>query len=202
MKRAYENLRLLVKTNPLALSTIKDKSLLRVANSYLPYDTGIEIECSYKKGFYAESIKAFKNIPHIKAVDCDGSEQRFRIPKGINGLICLYHLSLALKKYSNLNPDSGIHYHIDCTDISLKRYCIIANRHTMSPDTFILKALKSWGYTGTYNSWQVSRQKTAVRFHARYQTIEFRIGEMTFDYELLIKRIINCQNITRKLKSK
>ena len=65
----------------------------------------------------------------------------------------------------------------------------------------MLKALKSWNYKGSYNTWTISNYRTAIRIPTEHSTIEYRIGEMSFDYELIIKRIIHCQNITRRLKS-
>ena len=201
MQHGYKFVRQAMKVLPLSLANVQGK-LQSVANSYLPYSTGLEIECTIKGDISSSVIVlAFNNIPNIMAVDIDYGEQRFRIPNGITGAICLYNICERLKIMSRLNMTSGIHYHIDCTDITREKYFMIANLHCRNKQSFILKALESWGYTGSYNAWEVSNQKQAVRFHERYQTIEFRIGEMTFDYELMIKRILHCQNIVRKLKA-
>ena len=78
------------------------------------YSTGFEIECSCKEDV---NFKAFRNIPNIIEADVNTcNEQRFRIPNGIEGLQCLFNISIVLKKEALLNPGSGIHYHIDCTD--------------------------------------------------------------------------------------
>lgn len=203
MQQGYGFIRDAIKSFPLPLDKLESK-LKSVANSYLPYSTGMEIECNIKStnGSRRDSIfveEMFKSISNIMAVDIDNHEQRFRIPKGVEGAICLYNITEKLKEYSSLNPASGIHYHIDFTDITRDQFNNLLEQHR-GTNSFILKALKSWDYKGNYNSWYVSGAKDAVRFHKTYQTVEFRIGEMTFDYELIMKRILHCQNICKKLK--
>lgn len=201
MQQGYKFVREAIKMLPLPLAQVEGK-LRRVANSYLPYSTGIEIECHVKRIADTSDLlnDHFRSISNIMDVNIDYGEQRFRIPKGVSGAICLYEICENLKLYSALNMGSGIHYHIDCSDITEDAFQKLMCLHCMNPDSFILKALKSWGYTGKYNSWQVSGYKEAVRFHENYKTVEVRIGEMTFDYELMMKRILHCQNIVRKLK--
>ncbi len=200
MQQGYSFIRAAIKSFPLPLAKLKGK-LKGVANSYLPYSTGMEIECHFKHNDYPSSvmIDIFNQIEHIMAVDIDYGEQRFRIPNGIKGAICLYNICEKLKLFSTLNLASGIHYHVDFTDITKNQFNNLLEQHK-GTNSFILKALKSWDYKGSYNSWYVSGAKDAVRFHKTYQTVEFRIGEMTFDYELMIKRILHCQNICKKLK--
>lgn len=201
MQHGYKGLRDMIKLCPLPLVGLPQK-LKNVAETYLPYDTGIEIECGYKENIYSSDFRKYLlRIPNIKEVDCDQSEQRFRIPNGIKGMICLWNISEILKDKALLNPKSGIHYHIDLSDISTEQFNVLKEIHCNNPNSFILKSLKSWKYTGNYNTWNVSTIKHAVRFHSQYKTLEIRIGEMTFDYELLIKRILHCQNIVRSLKA-
>jgi len=201
MHRPYKMVKDCVRHNPLPLLAIKDEKLLKIAKSSLKYDTGIEIECSQGEEYLS---KYFRNIPNILQVSNDSEEQRYRIPNGINGLVCLYTLCETLKKYSLLNPASGIHYHIDCTDMSENNWefltAILYRQKSLNKLNWILNSLSSWNYKGTYNVWKVSTNKTVVRIHEEYKTIEFRIGEMSFDYEVLVKRIIHCQNIVHKLK--
>lgn len=192
MKNGYRVTREIVKANPLLLSTIQDKKLLEYAESLWPYETGIEIECSLI-GFK----KAFKIISGILDVNIDSTEQRFRIPKGIQGMKVLYSLCQVLKQQSALNKDSGIHYHIDFRDCFNRINENFIQRH----ESWMLNELKSWKYTGTFNTWKCTYDKTAVKYHQSYQTIEFRIGEMSFDYEVIIKRILHAQQICRRLKN-
>lgn len=198
MRNGYRMVRDAVKQCPLPLLYIKEKNLLKCAEDMLPYSVGIEIECRMKNSFSENLCK--QCIPELISIDCDLSELRFRIPNGIKGMIALYKLSDFLKEHAELNLESGIHYHIDFTDIKKENFDLLRRIHSGS-HSFILKSLKSWDYKGNFNTWEVSNRKTAVKFHSGYKTLEFRIGEMTFDYELLMKRIINCQNISRALKS-
>jgi hypothetical protein len=201
MKRGYSMVREAVRQCPLPLSSI-DGKLRQYAESLLPYFTGIEIECSHIDKFSSRELDDvfLDEIPELLSSKTDVYEKRFKIPKGIQGFITLYNLSEALKKYCRLNVESGIHYHIDFMDTSFSAFQELKMAH-FGTNSWILKALKSWNYTGEFNRWEVSSTKTAVRFHPIYQTLEFRIGEMTFDYELLVKRILHCQNISRALKS-
>lgn len=207
MFKGYKIVKESVLHYPLQLLELKDKKLIAYAESFLKYDTGFEIECNFKLDNTKDiinSVKRFKEIPNIVHVSCDSMEQRFRIPTGIKGLICLYETCKLLKQESALNVDSGIHYHIDFTKESYKNkyneYWFRSNDFIKSNNDWILKALKSWNYKGKFNNWVCSKDKTAVKFHENYGTVEFRIGEMTFDYSLMIKRIIHCQNISTKIK--
>jgi hypothetical protein len=113
MLHGYKGMRSAIFSTPHLLLNYPDK-LRSIAESYLPYDTGIEIECMLSKSY---NIENFKSITNIKAVDIDREESRFRIPNGINGMVCLYDICTQLKRNHELNPLSGIHYHIDMTDI-------------------------------------------------------------------------------------
>lgn len=205
MERGYANLRELVNTNPLGFLVGYDSKLTRIAENYLPYSTGIEIECGYLGG---RSTNIFshdaRNIPDIMDVDCDLNEKRFRIPAGIKGMICLYRICELVKKDCELNMKSGIHYHIDCTDLPFDKFFYDENNERSkwySHGEWMLKILDNWGYKGTYNSRSVSSSGSNwVRISTEHKTLEFRIGEMSFDYQVLIKRIISCQKITRMFK--
>jgi len=187
------------------------KNLQDEAEKYLPYSTGFEIECTMnREAVFNDRIRSyyetetlhndiFRNIPNIIQVSNDTAEQRYRIPAGVKGLICLYDICNNLVKYSKINKLSGIHYHVDMTDVwySIQSHHISLNRD------WILKALESWKYTGKYNKRgvEISRyNNTWVRLNGDYRTAEIRIGEMSFDYKLLVKRIIHCNNIIKALK--
>lgn len=218
MFRGYKVVRELVHTNPLPLLAIKDKTLIRYANSLLPYSIGIEIECSSKPEFINDSLRkhiAKRDIPYIIEVNFDSYEQRFRIPSGIKGFICLYHISEFLKKYCEMNMGSGNHYHVDMTDMPIwsrreqssvqdREEAIIRETLITMEKGWILKTLKKeWDYKGTYNKWDVETDMAKVlSFNTGHMTAEFRLGEMTFDYALLTKRILNCTNIVHNLKAK
>lgn len=194
MYQGYKRVREWAKTCPLLLLTLKDKKLIEYAESLLPYSAGFEIECSKGENF---SDNDFRKIPDIMEVKTDSYEQRFRIPKGIKGMICLWNICEQLKISSLLNMKSGIHYHTDFNDVDFQEVILNIRKNK----AWILKALESWGYTGTYNRWDVTTGKQAVRFHQSYNTMEVRIGEMTFEYPLMIERIMHCQNISKRIKA-
>lgn len=186
----------LIKNTPNVLET-HSKDVIRVGNYYLPYSTGIEIECEQSAKF---NVEEFINIPNIMDVNIDKFEQRFRIPPGIKGLVCLYQISNTLSKNSLLNLDSGNHYHIDFTD----SYELLSEEGINDNEEWILRELDSWEYKGTYNrrACKFNTNHNWVRFQEGFKTMEIRIGEMTFDYGLLFKRITHANHIARKLKNK
>ncbi len=201
MHKAYRNVKGLVMTSPFLLAYLKDSSLIEYAESFLKEDTGIEIECQLKdEGGYWREPKVFDDIPDLVEFKGTGDEQRFRIPKGIKGLVCLWNICAALKKYAKLNLGSGIHYHINFAEAQKMIGYGYENLFISENNDWLMKAIKSWNYKGRYNRMEFTDSKTAVKYHSYHQTIEYRIGEMTFDYELMIKRIIHCQNMTYLLK--
>lgn len=178
----------------LALDNAEEIGLL-----YLPYSTGIELEC-FKKETY--NLAAFEAIPNIMAVNVDDSEQRYRIPNGIKGLVCLYNLCETLTEHSLLNRGSGLHYHVDFTD----KPQLINSEYLDRHKEWILEELETWNYRGTFNTKDVYIDSRAwVRFcSGNYSkekiTMEVRIGEMSFSYSILAKRIIHCNKIAQKIK--
>lgn len=164
-----------------------------LSDSYLPYDTGIEIECSYNyKNNKPYSKSVFDHISNIVENNSTESEQRLRIPTGLIGLKCVWDICEVLQEDFILSS-SGIHLHIDLT----KYYdSNIQNKFKNNSD-FIKKELDTWNYKGTYNKWRDDLSGGWVGFNFIFKTIEFRICEMTFNYEKLIKRIIHCQYIVK-----
>ena len=199
-------------TIPIALDAT-DKDVIEAGDYLLPYsigiewesrlayvidsETGLERERTYKEAFQIK--QEFLAIPHIIDVDINtNDEQRIRIPSGINGLQCLYQVTLLLKKYCELNNKSGIHYHVDCTGV----YKHFTSSHRRRNEDWIIKELEQWGYEGTYNTKRIGEGHNWVRFQAGFQTMEYRIGEMTFDYHLLFKRIAHACKITELFRVK
>jgi hypothetical protein len=209
MKSAYKNLRSCIFQHPKFLLDMSPK-MIDIAERMLPYSTGIEIESKYNySGGICEYDNLLRTVPNIMEADCDGYEQRIRIPSGVKGMICLYNVLQIMKANSTINPQSGIHYHIDFTDVwdDFKKQFINTwddtNEEFKKHEKWILNALKSWNYKGIYNKWEIdysSCSSSVVRFQNDFKTMEIRIGEMTFDYPLMIKRIIHAQKIARRLK--
>lgn len=189
-----ESIDYLISNIPLILDN-KDTNVKEVGMYYLPFSVGIEIECDQKATFNEE---IFKDIPNIMHVQCDNSEQRFRIPNGIQGLQCLYEITENLIEFCNLNIKSGIHYHIDCTDF----YDKINDKFVEDKEQEMLLELDKWCYKGTYNHRSIKFRAghTWIRFQDSFKTMEFRIGEMTFDYKLLFNRIIHASTIVNNFK--
>ena len=185
------NIDTILKTIPLALD-VEDKIVQKLALFYFPYSVGFEIETM------TENIRIFDEIPYLIENKSSISELRFRIPNGIKGIQCLFNISIYLKKYAELNPDSGIHYHIDCTDV----YNLFSTDFIDKYSDYILTELDKWKYKGTYNPRKCvfSSSRNWVRFKDTLKTMEIRIGEMTFDYELLFERIRHSSEIVKTLK--
>lgn len=180
----------LLKT-PLSLLVIKDQATINQLNSIIPYSTGFEIECDKSPIF---DTKNFTNIPDIIDVNCDSTEQRYRIPNGLKGIICLYNICDQLRYNSLLNPASGIHYHIDATYKNEE-----IQKVTLRNKTWILNELDSWEYKGTYNARDIGIGSYWIRLNS-LKTLEFRLGDMSFNFNYILKRISHCNSIVRRVK--
>lgn len=198
MHKGYKAVRELIQHAPLQLLKLKEPKLIAYANSLWPRDVGIEVETMMQE---YDSNEVFQHIPKLIEDESSTSELRFRLPSGIDGIISLYQLSQWLIKTQKLNPKSGIHYHIDMTDSiywdKFDENCSEFTKHFLKKQEWLLKELDKWGYSGHFNTREISTTKRWVRLHKWYHTMEFRIGEMTFDYELLLKRILHCQRLCK-----
>lgn len=194
MEASTSSIKDILSRTPRALDMF-NTDVIEAGKFYLPYSIGIEVESPQKPEF---TETAFKDIPNIMAVDCSNHEQRFRIPNGIEGLNCLFDISMLLKELCEFNPDSGIHYHVDFTDT----YHLLSFEKIESNKKWILTELDKWGYTGEYNRREFNHGMGHcwLRCQSGFKTIECRIGEMTFDYELLYKRITHLSDIMRRFK--
>lgn len=196
LKEEEESINDIISKVPIALNCNRPE-VIRAGEYFLPYSTGFEIECDKLPEYNKEAFTSIPNILEVRGGDYKNDEQRFRIPNGIKGLNCLYNISQQLKLNSALNLGSGIHYHIDCTDIFDK----ITDEDIKEYKDIILARLDQWDYRGTYNDRNVARHRCWVRVHSSYKTFEFRIGEMTFEYDLLFKRIVDANDIVRDFKN-
>jgi hypothetical protein len=188
----------LVNNNPLSLLVIKDKETIDYINNLIPYSSAFEIECDmvgnpkYGSIEWENHNNTFKAIPDIMAVSNDTNEQRYRIPNGLKGIICLFNICTQLKMHSLLNPLSSIHYHVDCTDYWGEAFKdkVIRNQD------WILSELDTW----LGNDIAINRSMECWFKINDLKTIEFRLGEMTFDYRIILKRIMHCNSMVRKFK--
>lgn len=180
------------------LQVLTDRDLK--PDDYWFYDVGIEIECSPLDGFSeSDKLEELKELNIFKDIQLTKDEQRFRLPKGTSGFYALHKLSRFMKKYYAFNDLSGIHYHIDFSDCFDN---LINNESIINISPYLLNELDSWNYKGSYNPRIINLDggSSWVRFQTGFKTMEVRIGEMTFDYNLLLKRILHLQNIAYHLK--
>ena len=204
MERGFRNLRDCVFHNPLGLSCLPSKTI-QLAHWYFPRDAGIEFEIELPnlcnnagdvwslcpEGFLSEDLINEIDELQLRDKSYQYKEQTFRISSGEQGMIQLYKLSHILKKYFSLNPPL-----INTSNCSR----VLENKIT---GEIFLKELDSWGYNGIFNQRElrVMSKGTWINLRWDYGTVEYRIGEMTFDYDLLIKRIVHCHSITRKIEN-
>lgn len=196
------NIDKVLRTNPFLALDISD--IEEIALKYLPYSLGIEVECDNSPTF---NIEEFKSIPDLIALDIDPSEKRFRIPSGLKGLLCIYTVCEKLKT-NCLLTESGIHVHCDFSDImdggEISYYNFIKDHSEILNENreFILQELDKWEYKNTYNKRGIGGGHEWIRLQPSFQTFEFRIIEMTFDYEVLIRRLFHLSLICNLLKAK
>jgi hypothetical protein len=188
-----------VYNHPQALLKLTNKNLLKIVNYMLPYSTGFEIECNSIHD--SNKIKeVFSNIPNIMHVSGGDEEVRFRIPSKLNGLICLQEICNLLPDYFTLNEGSGIHYHIDMTDV----FDSIDKEFIYKHNDYIINELIKWGTAKDTSSSSAAcflNSRGWVNFQSEFKTCEIRIGEMTFDYNVISKRIIDANRIVKYLKN-
>lgn len=183
----------LIKTNPLLLDS-NDPEVIKVGDYYLPYSTGFEIECDVKPGTTKDH---FESIPNLLDLQINNYEQRFRIKSGIEGLKSLRIISDYMIRYGLFNPGSGIHYHVDCTDV----YESFTEENVAENAEWMLEELDTWDYAGQYNKRIISLTTGRwIRFQPGFKTMEFRIGNMAFDYPTLFERIRHANDIVRRFK--
>ena len=197
-ENVIDKLEKIIYNYPLSLNNLKNEYLIEQASSYLPYSVGFEIECNSK---YTDNkiSEVFSKIPDIMDVSGGNYEVRFRIPKGIKGMICLYNICLKLPQYFTLNIGSGIHYHIDFTDFPEAFNHDFIKKH----NDYIIKELIKWKTaldTKSVNAKCYLNTRGWVQFQSGFKTMEVRIGEMTFDYTTIIKRMIDCNRIAKEIK--
>ena len=200
--KGYKTLRDAIKMYPLAIPKMGER-FYKIANTYLPYSIGIEVEAevkySYEEDYFREVLTKALN----KMGSSDTHEQRYRFYYGTKGMIEAYNVCQLMKQHCEAT-DSGIHYHVDLSDLgsTTKYWEFFENNRSVDNDyklddrynfivKFMLNSLNSWDYKGDYNFKRFSLSagdNTWIRYQTNFKTLEFRIGEMTFDYELLIQK--------------
>lgn len=139
----------------------------------------------------------YSKIRRIYDVSVSGDEKR--ISFGTNGLDVLNYFLTQMHETVPFNTGSGIHVHIN-SKVSFrdKRFQYvndISKKYQYVTD----KLITLFNYTGKFNSHIISTEKTAIRFHHTYNTIEYRILPMIYDWDVLLKSIMVCQYCTDKI---
>lgn len=170
----------------------KNKQVKKIVDHYIPLSVGIEVE-TFRKVSYKSEL--FQRIPKIMEVRVNHEEQRYRIPPGINGLICLYLITRETKNHCELDTKGSIHYHIDMTTI----FDIVNEKFIDQNRDWILKELDSWGKIDDNERNILIDTRCWVNMQTTYKTMEIRIGDMSFDYNYLVKKILHCSSIVRRV---
>lgn len=198
MHRPFKMVRDAVRQFPLPLLNYSEE-IKKIADDMLPYTVGMEISINGNSEFektMKENSHLFHKIDYLTS-----REPQVCLKTGLDGFIGLWKLCEILKKTCQLNPRAGIHYNVGREPQRLSQ------RRDYS---WVLSALDSWNYTGDYNLRAVNSDRGKDHVWVNLNRCkgwqddgiaEFRIGEMTFDYELMVKRILHCTNIMRKLLS-
>ena len=189
------NFKDLILINPLFIPS--NKMTEQYFNIALPFDVGIEIETE----IFKSSFDIMQNFNKSIVIQND-TEIKIRISKGLEGAKVLYNFLKLLNKHAYFNNLSGIHYHIDFTTFfdffnnDINKIEKIICQH----ETYILTELDKWNYKGTFNTRRISSNKGDwLSIRKMFKTLEFRIGEMSFDYSLIIKRILHLTEIVKFL---
>jgi hypothetical protein len=99
-----------------------------------------------------------------------------------------------MKDMSIIDEGSSNHYHTDLTDIwSIINVC--GYRHQLSDYDYITESLKEWKTAFNYN------QTSDWWYFNDIGTLEVRIGEPTFDYDIIIKRLMQCSDLCKQIRN-
>jgi hypothetical protein len=133
------------------------------------------------------------------------NEHKIRI-KDFSQLCGLYEILNDMKKYCRLNMGSGIHIHVDVSDVASAFghdvYGVYGNLFKQYLNTKLDEIEQIFypgeHYTGTYNSYkEVCAGKTPfwVAIRPDKTTLEFRIAPMTFDYTTIVTWLVKLNNL-------
>jgi hypothetical protein len=183
----------------------------------VPYRVGIEFECfgavgSYlikdkkkpsnkeirdKLGIYDFSEDEHWHNPNDETSDVNLNEVRVSF-LGYKQLIHFYKTIMILNKCLIIPAEKGgIHIHIDAPFVKEHSHKVVEWFDKNTIQSQILRIFE--GYKGTYNSKGAGTSKGHyVRVAITYNTIEFRIGHLTFDYDTIIRWVIECSKLVRQ----
>jgi len=162
------------------------KHFSKIAEYYLPVDTGIEIECTVPNNWDKNWLDFLNPIENRS-----GSEElRLRIPSGLDGFNMIFNLCEHLNQKNYILTQSANHYHVD-----ISRY--EENIKDIKNDNYIISWVKNellkWDHVNELRG-------NGFVFLKKKDTIEIRTGKMTFNYSEMIKDIIYSHYIVKYVK--
>ncbi len=181
----------------------------------LPFKLGIEIECtrSLANGMNMsdENLKRFFNVDKILIDLLDpingdeyACEHRIRII-GYKQIAGLYRILQAMKEHCLVNVHGGLHIHVDFSDCKYNSTFLGMKRLRNKPqlvnffDKHVKEAVQFFDYKGIYSPHRATSSKDGV-ISMREETVEFRLGNCTFEYEKIIKWCIYVSQLSKAAK--
>ncbi len=175
-------------------------------------------------GEFYKLMRDQKDIYNLDSFTCDTGdgvtdycEHRIRI-LGYKQITGLYRILEDMKKYCMINTSSGIHIHVDFSDCFGENYfsrkghlgrferIAIRNRIVKSKEKaieefkkYLQEVVEFFQYKGTYSYHRVTDSKLGV-ISFREETVEFRCGNCSFDYEKIVSELIYVSQLCKKVK--
>jgi len=184
----------------LYLDGYKNKSYAyKVIRSFIPTDTGIEMEIGNPLVMYIEYVKnkyqkAYPNIVIDSEFEINFRLRNSNMKRDLDELNRFYNMITKSYLLNRRSDNCGIHIH---TNLTTKFYYkkLMYNQDINSVVEFIERYFK---YTGTYNDSKFSTHKgNSVIYRGDYGTLEYRCIPMTWNFSELLKYIIFCHAMTR-----
>lgn len=184
-----------------------------IMKSMIPFRFSVEFECF---GRYLET----KDKKSILSVDADktsryldsikSSEEYFNEIRisclAYHQLEAFYQRLEHMKMYNKGGEGTGIHIHIDISsfgDFNSMDRQVIKALNVFNSDEVLDKVYAIFGskYNGTYNKRGAQYQSKGwwINCFRSFNTIEFRIGDLTFEYEELIKIVIELEKLVKTI---
>lgn len=164
-------------------SPLNFKTILKKIGNYKHAQATLSKFLSFRIGIEVETVK------------CE--EFRFDIYTWEN----IPNLYKVLQIYKNEFDDSynygyGMHMHVDAAEINkLKQF----NPENF-PHTLLLKLLEVFDYKGKFNAHKVSWNKTAIKYHREYTSVEYRFLPIMTDFKKLFKSMLILSACNRYLR--
>ena len=190
-----------------------------ILHRMLPLRTSIELECT---NGLAEGLMADGRIPKgMNALNTLNTCQAIRRMYGLHsydqdfgvdaGKLTEHRISISgyrqavglsdilkdIKRHCKVNDGGGIHIHVDVSMLMDESANLLVKFFERKLD----EVERIFGkYTGTYNRKTVGLEakSTWVNVRLKYQSVEFRIGGCTFDYDTIMGWMIGCNRLVKE----